>query len=369
MQNPMPDNSPDNERFTIPVRLAASPYDVIIGGGLAGECGPLIAEKVGRRKKCALITDNRVGPLYAEKVAESLRAAGLETSLHEVPSGENSKCMSCAERLCECLIRSGHDRSSFVVSLGGGVVGDLAGFVASIYFRGIPYVQMPTTIVAQVDSSVGGKTGVNAVGGKNLIGSFHQPLLVLADPLLLNSLPDREFYEGFAEIVKHAVIRDAEMLGQIRPEQRTGLAPLIARNVAIKAEIVAGDEKETLGLRALLNFGHTLGHAIENAAGYGEFLHGEAISLGIVAALRLSKLHAGLPGADETRVVNLLRALRLPVDWSRVPPKGKVLAAMKTDKKFEGGNIRFVLTSAPGSAFVSDKITLRDIEALWNPRD
>jgi len=353
------------EHITVPIRVTSSPYEVLIGDGLLEECGSLIVQKTGLGGRCAIVTDHRVGALYADRVVASLQLAGIESTKHEVPAGESSKSMSCVEWLCESLIRSGHDRKSFLLALGGGVVGDLAGFVAAIYFRGIPYVQVPTTIVAQVDSSVGGKTGVNAQGGKNLIGAFHQPLLVIADTGVLRTLPDREFYEGFAEIVKHAIIRDESMLGAIRPGVRDDLAPLIARNVAIKAAIVEKDEKETLGLRALLNFGHTIGHAIENAAGYGTFLHGEAISLGIVAALRISRRIEGLSAEAEQRVLQLLRALHLPVDWECVPPKDAVLAAMRSDKKFEAGKIRFVLTPRLGEAVVSDKVTLSDIESLW----
>ena len=186
------------------------------------------------------------------------------------------------------MISAGLDRRAFVAALGGGVVGDLAGFVASIYYRGIPHVQIPTTVVAQVDSAIGGKTGVNARDGKNLIGSFHQPALVIADPETLSTLPKREFNEGIAEIIKHAVIRDAAMLVDLHKPVTSDLPPLIARNQEIKSAIVVEDEFEKLGVRALLNFGHTIGHAIENAAGYGRYLHGEAVSLGIAAALRLS---------------------------------------------------------------------------------
>ena len=200
--------------------------------------------------------------------------------------------MSHAETLCRDMIRSGHDRKSMVVALGGGVVGDLAGFVAAIFYRGLPFVQIPTTIVSQVDSSVGGKTGVNVAEGKNLLGAFHQPRLVLVDPETLRTLPDREFHEGFAEAIKHAAIRDAPMLADLAaldPASREVPAELIARNIAIKARVVEADEHETLGVRALLNFGHTIGHGIEASVPYGEMLHGEAIALGMRAALYLSE--------------------------------------------------------------------------------
>jgi len=272
------------------------------------------------------------------------------------PAGEKSKSMLEAASLCEQMIAAGLDRSSAAIALGGGVVGDLAGFVAAIYYRGIPFVQIPTTIVAQVDSSVGGKTGVNAAGGKNLIGAFHQPRLVIADTGTLATLPEREFNEGFAEVIKHAAIRDFAMLDAL-----DDLPALIARNVAIKAAIVAEDEFETKGVRALLNFGHTIGHGIENAAGYGRYLHGEAISLGLVAACRLSVEKAGLDPAVRDRIFSVLAHYHLPMT---LPPDIKtedILSAMRKDKKFHTGSVRFVLLKNPGEAFVSSGVTESDI--------
>ncbi len=280
----------------IRIPLSKNPYDVIAGRSLLDGCGALVRE-VSYAKRCAIVTDSNVAPLYAEKVAESMRSSRFEVTTVVVPAGEKSKSLAEMERICDALIAAGLDRGALMIALGGGVVGDLAGYAAASYYRGIPYVQIPTTVVSQVDSAVGGKTGVNARGGKNLIGAFHQPLRVIADIDTLQSLPGREFREGFAEIVKHAVIRDAHMLGHLDTEPDK-LVELIARNVRIKAAIVAEDEFETKGLRALLNFGHTIGHAIENAAGYGQFLHGEAISIGIAAALYLSRKKAGLPDAE-----------------------------------------------------------------------
>lgn len=349
----------------VDVPLKNSPYRVLVGGGLLRECGPRVAS-ILKPRRCALVTDSIVGPLHAAAVEDSLTGAGFEVFRITVPAGESSKSFEQTAAICDAMIAGGLDRSSLVVALGGGVVGDLAGFVAAIYYRGIPCVQIPTTIVAQVDSSVGGKTGINAPGGKNLIGSFHQPRLVLADPDTLRTLPPREFHEGFAEIIKHAAIRDPGMLEA--DENPEALAPLIARNVAIKAAIVSEDEFETKGLRALLNFGHTIGHGIENAAGYGRFLHGEAISLGLVAALRLSVEKSGLPVDQSDRVLEALKRhdlpMRLPADIST----GAILDAMRKDKKFHSGAIRFVLLRGLGDAFVSDSVTeadiVRAIEAL-----
>ncbi len=340
----------------VPVPLQRSPYDVHVGPGLLEKTGDLAAGvlKPGRG---VLLTDSNVAPLYAERVAKSLAKAGFSVTTRISPAGEKSKCMEEVSRLCEEMIVAGLDRSSSLFALGGGVLGDLAGFVAAIYYRGIPFVQIPTTIVSQVDSSVGGKTGVNAPGGKNLIGAFHQPRLVVADTDTLKTLPVREFNEGFAEIIKHAAIRDFAML-----EALDDLPRLIARNVEIKAAIVAEDEFETKGVRALLNFGHTIGHGIENAAGYGRYLHGEAIALGLVAACRLSMKKAGLDPAAGARILSALEQYGLPLTLPPDIATENILSAMQKDKKFHAGAVRFVLLKSPGEAFVSEEVTGADIE-------
>lgn len=344
------------------VALERAPYEVHVGAGLLGETGRLVAE-VLPPGRCAVITDSNVGPLYAARVKASLEESGFSVSVHVVPAGERSKSLAQVGELCEGLIAEGLDRKSSVVALGGGVVGDLAGFVAAIYYRGIPYVQVPTTIVSQVDSSVGGKTGVNAEGGKNLIGAFHQPRLVMADTETLSTLSPREYHEGFAEVVKHAAIRDFSLI-----DAEGDLPDLIARNVAIKAGIVAADEYETGDVRALLNFGHTIGHGIENAAGYGRYLHGEAISLGLVAACRLSVEKAGLDQGVCDRIVAALSSHGLPLVLPADVSTEAILAAMRRDKKFRGGAVRFVLLRGAGDAFVSEDVTgadiVREIERL-----
>jgi len=344
----------------VPVSLSRNPYESIVGNGILCRTGEFVSEilPVG---KCALITDANVGPLYAEAVTRSLEKAGFTPVIITIAAGEKSKSLSSAEMVCDQMIAAGLDRGAFVAALGGGVVGDLAGFVASIYYRGIAHVQIPTTVVAQVDSAIGGKTGVNAHEGKNLIGSFHQPALVIADPATLRTLPKREFNEGVAEIIKHAVIRDAAMLDDLREAAASDLPALIARNERIKALIVVEDEFEKLGLRALLNFGHTIGHAIENAAGYGRFLHGEAVSLGIAAALDLSVERAGLPFDQAQTVLRTLRAFDLPVQLSQDIPTEALMKTLGKDKKFEAGAVRFVLTKKLGSAFVSKEVTEGDV--------
>jgi len=352
----------------IPVLLSRNPYEVIVGHDILRRTGEFAGQLLPATK-CAVITDNNVGPLYAEEVVNSLEHAGFQVTQIEIPAGEKSKSMSTAEEVCDAMIGAGLDRRSFVVGLGGGVVGDLSGFVASIYYRGIPHIQIPTSIVAQVDSAVGGKTGINSALGKNLIGAFHQPTLVIADTATLDTLPKREFNEGFAEIIKHAAIRDAEMLDGLANITPDVLPALISRNVKIKALIVVEDEFERHGLRALLNFGHTIGHAIENIAGYGRYLHGEAISLGLAAALYLSEKKAGLDPAVSARVLKALQGLDLPTTLPDDLTTPDLLAALSRDKKFEAGEIRFVLVSELGTAFVSKDVTESDlIEAIEHLR-
>lgn len=344
---------------SVEVRLAERSYTIIISEGALDALGEH-CQKEHLAGRCVIVSDSNVAPLYAERARQSLIGAGFEPILIVVPAGENSKSMAQVAEICDQMIAAGLDRASFLIALGGGVVGDLAGFVAAIYFRGIPFVQVPTTILAQVDSSVGGKTGVNAPGGKNLIGAFHQPRFVLADIATLKTLPKREFNEGFAEIIKHAIIRDADMLAVLRVQKTESL---IARNVAIKAAIVANDEHETSGERALLNFGHTIGHAIENAAGYGQYLHGEAISLGIVAACNLSMEKADLSKKERDLVVTQLEQFALPIELPQEISTEAILAAMQKDKKFANGEIRFILSPRLGEAFISKEITLDDLRA------
>lgn len=351
---------------TVPVNLGSRSYRVDVGAGLLGNIGTVANEKFGKLSRCAVITDSNVGPLYAETVLESLKAAGKNPVLITVPAGESSKSLLTAQDVCSEMARAGLDRKSFVVALGGGVIGDLGGFCASIYQRGIPYIQVPTTVLSQVDSSVGGKTGVNLPDAKNMVGNFHQPAHVIADVATLKSLHPREWNEGFAEIIKHACIRDAAMLPLIDEVAAGGgdLAELIRWNIAIKAAVVEEDEFETLGVRALLNFGHTLGHAIEAAAGYGQLLHGEAISLGLHAAALLSVSHSRLTAAEAGRIIDLLRRFDLPVQLADSFETEELLRIARMDKKFEHGKIRFVLLSTLGRAHVSQEVTEENLREV-----
>lgn len=336
------------------VNLGPRSYLVQVGRDLLKTLGEEVNKKLPDRVKCAVVTDSNVGPLYAETVLASLRSAGKEPHLITVPAGESSKSLSWSESVLGEMVRAGLDRKSFVVALGGGVIGDLGGFCAAVYQRGIPYVQVPTTVLSQVDSSVGGKTGVNLPDAKNMVGCFHQPVHVVADVDTLDSLPKREWNEGFAEIIKHAAIRDASMFDAISniADGKGDLVALIRRNISIKAAIVEADEFETIGTRALLNFGHTLGHAIEAAAGYGKLLHGEAISLGLRAAAWLSAQISDLTSEDHDKIVALLKRFELPVRLTDDFDTEELMRIARMDKKFENGKIRFVLLRKPGDAYV-----------------
>jgi 3-dehydroquinate synthase len=344
------------------IHSAGQPYSVVISSGLLVTAGDQIKEKLPP-SRCVTISDTNVAPRFLAPVQKSLRAAGFDPLPIVVPAGEQSKTLAQAGNICEEMLGAGLDRQSFVIGLGGGVIGDLSGFVAAIFERGIPHVQIATTLLAMVDSSIGGKTGVNALAGKNLIGAFHPPSLVLDDVDVLKTLSHRELNQGFAEIIKHAVIADAEMFDQldgIDPSQ-IDFGPLIRRNVEIKARIVEKDELERTGERALLNFGHTVGHGIESAADYHGIVHGDAVSLGIVAACTVSMKKAGLQKAERDRIVDLLGKFGLPTQLPKGFPREKILAALKFDKKFAGGEVRFVVTPKIGSAKLSTDATMDDI--------
>jgi 3-dehydroquinate synthase len=354
--------------IAVEIRVLNYCYNAVIGLGLLDQTGPNIIDAV-TGSNCAIISDENVAPLLGKRVAESLTSSGLQPTLIAIPAGEKSKTLEQAGAICDEMIAARLDRHSFIVGLGGGVVGDISGFVAAIFERGIPHVQIPTTLLAMVDSSIGGKTGVNTVAAKNLIGAIHHPLLVIDDLDVLNTLPSREFKQGFAEIIKHAIIADAQMfkvvaqlpnLESLKLASET-LAPLIRRNIEIKSSIVGKDEFDRTGERALLNFGHTVGHAIERAGEYGQFLHGEGISLGMVAACHVSRKKAGLPEKQEEEIIGCLRRFGLPTRLVPGFPKDTILKALFFDKKFESGKIRFVVTPAIGSAYLSSDITIEDI--------
>jgi len=336
------------------VELGNRSYAIKIANGLLSRLGTECAQlKLGRR--CAIITDENVGRHLARAALKSLGASGFAPVLISIPAGEKSKRITMVEECYDQLAAHRLERNSFIIALGGGVVGDLAGFVAATYLRGIPFVQVPTTLLAQVDSSVGGKTGVNLKAGKNLVGVFYQPQLVLCDLDALETLPKREYVSGLAEIIKYGIIYDAILFAQLERNlpkllQRdpATLAAVIARCCEIKAYVVGQDETDG-GVRAILNFGHTIGHAIENSSGYGKYLHGEAIAIGQVAAARLSQKILGLSSGEVKRIEQLFVQAGLPVKIKlNTGQRKKLFAAMKLDKKVADGEIKFVLAEKIG---------------------
>lgn len=354
---------------TVQVPLGNRSYEIQVGTRLIATLGERCRRlKIGTR--CAVITDTNVGAHYAEAAIKSLKIAGFTPMLITVEAGETSKSLATVQKCYDQLAAHRIERKSFLIALGGGVVGDLAGFVAATYLRGIAFVQVPTSLLAQVDSSVGGKVGVNLKAGKNLVGAFHQPRLVLCDLDTLATLPDRELRAGLGEIVKYGVIYDAALfqrlekqLDAILEKQQAVLGSIVARCCAIKAEIVAQDETET-GLRAALNFGHTIGHAIENSIGYGKFLHGEAISIGHVAAAHLSARRTGLPTQDVARIKTLLERAGLPTSIKLPGDKrDRLFAAMRLDKKVNAGEIHFVLAESMGKCVIGQRVP--DAEVNW----
>ena len=341
-------------------RGAAPSYPALVGFGLIASAGEKVAKRL-RCRRCAIISDTNIAPLLAERVKQSLTSSGFQSTFITIPAGEKSKTLEQAGAICDQMIAAGLDRQSFVIGLGGGVIGDISGFVAAIFHRGIPHVQIPTTLLAMVDSSIGGKNGVNTGAGKNLIGAVHHPSIVIDDLEALKTLPQREFNQGFAEIIKHAIIADAEMFDVLKNVDLENLTPLIRRNIEIKSKIVMKDERDRTGERALLNFGHTVGHAIERAGDYRKFLHGEAISLGIVAACNVSMKRAGLPWDQRDVIVDLLQKFGLPTRLPRNFPREKIFEALPFDKKFESGKVRFVVTPRIGSAHLSSDVTMEDM--------
>ena len=334
----------------VPVETLGSRYDVLIETGLLGRVGSLIRQTLGNRR-LFVIADATVWKHYESRLAAGLQ--GCDWSALACALNEPTKRMATVERLCSEMHANGADRRSAVVAFGGGVAGDVAGFVAACYMRGIDFVQIPTTLLAQVDASVGGKTGVNLASGKNLVGAFHQPRLVLIDPDTLGSLPDREYFAGVQEVVKHGIIRSAELFAYMENSaanvrDRTGEAveKMISDSVRIKAEVVRADERES-GLRRILNFGHTLGHALEAETGYSTLLHGEAVGFGMIAAARLSELRGRLGPKDRERIETVVRSYVSFVGLEGLDA-GNIAARVAGDKKSIGGKPRFVLADAIG---------------------
>ena len=353
----------------VKVDLGPRSYLVHIGADLVGQLGATVAA-MAHVSGVVVICDETVGGLYGPRAIDSLATAAVPASCIQFPGGERHKTLATYAQIMDelLMLRPAIDRNTMIVALGGGVSGDVAGFVAATALRGLRLVQCPTTLLADVDSSVGGKTGVDHQAGKNLIGAFHQPCAVLIDVSTLKSLPQGELCNGLAECVKHAVIRDRELLDFIEAKAEQLLAcnlkamsELIARNVAIKAAVVAVDERES-GVRAHLNFGHTIGHALETFFGYGRITHGQAVALGMAAACRMALRRGLLGGPEVARVENLLTRLRLAV---RLPQAGadgeEIWRIMQHDKKAQAGKVRMVLPVALGRVEIFDDITPQEI--------
>lgn len=342
-------------------------YAITIGRGLLVD-SHLWSEIIGSRG-VVLVTDDQVGPLYAERLQSALPTLDRFTHI-TLPAGEQQKSMASVQQILDAALADRHERQSLFLALGGGVVGDMTGFAASLFLRGAEFVQIPTTLLAQVDSSVGGKTGVNHPMGKNLIGAFHQPKRVIIDLDTLSTLGDREYAAGLAEVIKYGLIRDAAffqwLVAQVSALQARDiptLASAIERSCAIKAAVVMEDEQER-GVRAHLNFGHTFGHAIERLQGYGEWLHGEAVAAGMVMAARLSVRRGNLESAVVDQLLSFQQQVGLPVK----PPAGLTAAdfldAMASDKKVTAGKIRYILLTELGKACVTEDVSLEDIASV-----
>ena len=345
----------------VPVNLGSRSYDIVIKEGIISQAGSLLTSwlkpDTAKSQRVLLIADVAVFDVHGAAVQRSLELAGAEVRSAIVPSGEQTKSWAQTQTLYDHLVDMTADRKTLVVAVGGGVTGDLAGFVAATYARGLRFVQVPTTLLSMVDSSVGGKTGINHPRGKNLIGAFHQPLGVIIDLATLKTLPDREYRSGLAEVVKYGVILD-EVFFSFLEQNIAGLDSrdpdvlrhVIARSCELKADVVRQDEYETTGLRAVLNYGHTFGHAFEALAGYGALLHGEAVSIGMICASRLAELLGRITPDDTRRQSDLLSALNLPIEVPsdlRNRPED-ILRCMMLDKKTERGELRFVLPSRIG---------------------
>ena len=361
-----------SEHNKLRINLRENSYDIIIEHGLLSELGALISKKFGK-PKTFIVTDSNIAAHWLKQTIESLSAQGMSPKVLEVPVGESTKSFINLEKIIDQLLESKVDRDSVLIALGGGVIGDLAGFAGAVTLRGIKVIQVPTTLLSQVDSSVGGKTGVNVRQGKNLVGSFHQPSLVAIDTQVLQTLPSRQLFAGYAEVLKYGLIKDRSFFDWLELNGKKVLeGDKLAQQFAIftscriKAEIVEADEKEK-NLRAILNFGHTFGHALEAEAGYdGNLLHGEAVSIGMVLAIELSKSLGYLSGQDAGRAVEYIRNIGLPTNINSIEgstswhPDG-IIQHMQHDKKVSNGQLRFVLIKGIGEAYLTADVERNDI--------
>lgn len=350
---------------TLQVSLEERSYPIVIGEGILAEVGKRI-----KAKRALLVTDKNVAAHWLNVVQTSLETNGIRTEIFTLPAGEATKSFTQLERLLDAMLRTKPDRHTPVIALGGGVVGDLAGFAASVLLRGVPFIQIPTTLLSMVDSSVGGKTGINTLQGKNLVGSFYQPQQVLIDTEVLTTLPPREMRAGFAEVIKYGCIADAEFFATLERQGMSDLPAAIAVSCQTKAAIVSQDEREEKDLRALLNFGHSFGHAIEAECNYdGTVLHGEAVAIGMVMASELSVRLGLLNAKYAARIKAVIASSGLPITPKEIAKHWKIDALidrMKSDKKAAQGLIKLVLLDGIGSAIVSTQATEKEIRQLWS---
>jgi len=353
-----------------PVRITAgsSSYEALVGPGASAEIGPAV-ERAGLKGRPRIIADRAIWQRFGAPIERSLRELGRDVQVLATDGGEERKILASVEAMYDWMIEAGTDRGDFVVAVGGGVIGDMAGFVAATYLRGIPVVQVPTTLLAQVDSSIGGKTGVDHRLGKNLIGAFHQPSLVVVDTRLLESLPDREYRSGWSEIVKMAMIRDAHLFrtlerhaeALLRFEEPVLLGDVIRRSIELKGQVVGADERES-SLRIILNYGHTIGHALEAATGYRHLLHGEAVAIGMRGAGFIARERGTLAAADFEAQQTLLGRFGLP-DRADGIAADDLLGPLSRDKKARGSTIQWVLANGIGAVTTARDVSAKELAA------
>ena len=357
------------ERTTITVSLERNPYDVIIGRSMVGEIGAALADlPIRSGTKILVVSNPDVARPYGDSCLSGLRAAGFNPVLLEIDAGEERKTLQTLSLILDKAQQEGLERTSMMLALGGGVVGDMTGFAAACWLRGIGIVQVPTTLLSMVDASIGGKTGVNHPKGKNLIGAFHQPRLVVIDPLTLNTLPVREFRAGMAEVIKYGVIGDPDLFSRLEEasdlSDPAAMDPTLLHDILVlsaeaKAAVVADDEREG-GRRAILNYGHTFGHVVETLTGYGTWLHGEAVAIGMAAVGRLAVQKGLWSEADQQRQLKLIEKAGLPVAWPTLDREA-ALRTLQGDKKVRHGRLRFVLPTRIGNVIISDEISNEDV--------
>ena len=357
------------ERTTITVSLERNPYDVIIGRSMVKEIGSALADlPIRSGTKILVVSNPDVARPYGDSCLSGLRAAGFNPVLLEIDAGEERKTLQTLSLILDKAQQEGLERTSLMLALGGGVVGDMTGFAAACWLRGIGIVQVPTTLLSMVDASIGGKTGVNHPKGKNLIGAFHQPRLVVIDPLTLNTLPVREFRAGMAEVIKYGVIGDPDLFSRLEEasdlSDPAAMDPTLLHDILVlsaeaKAAVVADDEREG-GRRAILNYGHTFGHVVETLTGYGTWLHGEAVAIGMAAVGRLAVQKGLWSEADQQRQLKLIEKAGLPVAWPSLDREA-ALRTLQGDKKVRHGRLRFVLPTRIGNVIISDEISNEDV--------